>query len=830
MKKQNSWPLRQSKIRFIDSLPLMGLGTIGLLAFILLLNRFFPYQAVNLNIDKSEAVEIASDFLIQKGYDLKDYQVMALVNYAINPFHYLQKRLGWAKTQELLQKEQDKGLEFHWYIFWFKNLPRSSDYEQFQVSVSGTGRIIGFSHDVPGNLEWPQGREAHISRESALELATDFLRKQELDLNGYEIDASHTQKSEKRTDHRFSWKKDLELEGVKVNLTVVVQGDEVGRFRVNFGIPASEIAAINHIQERTSYSAFASYFFVFLLSLVMIIIFLRKYHEGVLGVKTASIVFFACWLLLVMESGLKFRLNAAGATFGALSYDGVGLMMFLLFALIIWPFLSVVAFASCSVGEFLGREKFNKKFTALDSILNKKFTTLNAAQSLLNGYFAGFTGLGIIALLTISLVGLFKGTIENIDYRIASSALPFLVPFLAAMSSSLLSELVFRLFGNLLLYKYLKSKWGSIFVTSIFWTFYAIILWGINLSISPMVLEWVISYICGVFLGYIFWKFDLLTAIFANFTIIGVMQTLPLITSGANSLFVQGTAALILLFLPVVFIVRGFIKGETFSFKADLVPAHIKRITERARIARELEIARQVQQKLLPGKSPEIKGFDLEGICIPANEVGGDYYDFIRISDAKIGIAIGDVSGKGVPAAIYMTLTKGIIQSQVENQYRLSPEQVLIKTNHSLYNMMDTKSFVTMFFAVVDVKKKTLDFARAGHNPLIYFHHSDDRVVLLKPQGIALGIEKGEVFQGIIKRGHVKLEKGDLIAFYTDGFTEAMNRNLDEYGEERFCQVIRQNKEKPARMIINLVIEDVRQFVKGYPQHDDMTMVIMKVL
>jgi len=280
----------------------------------------------------------------------------------------------------------------------------------------------------------------------------------------------------------------------------------------------------------------------------------------------------------------------------------------------------------------------------------------------------------------------------------------------------------------------------------------------------------------------------------------------------------------------VVFILRGFIKGETFSFKADLVPAHIKRITERARIAKELEIARQVQQKLLPGEPPKIKGFEIEGICIPANEVGGDYYDFIRISDAKIGIAIGDVSGKGVPAAIYMTLTKGIIQSQVENKHRLSPEQVLIKTNHSLYKMMDTKSFVTMFYAVMDIKKKILDFARAGHNPLLYFHHSDDHVVLLKPQGIALGIEKGEVFQGIIKRGHIQLEKGDLIAFYTDGFTEAMNKNLEEYGEERLCQVIRQNKEKPARMIIDLVVRDVQEFVKEYPQHDDMTMVIVKVL
>jgi sigma-B regulation protein RsbU (phosphoserine phosphatase) len=195
-----------------------------------------------------------------------------------------------------------------------------------------------------------------------------------------------------------------------------------------------------------------------------------------------------------------------------------------------------------------------------------------------------------------------------------------------------------------------------------------------------------------------------------------------------------------------------------------------------------------------------------------------------------MGIVIGDVSGKGVPAAIYMTLTKGIIQAQVENQARFSPQQVLVRTNHSLYNMMDHKSFVTMFFAVVDFEKKTLDFARAGHNPLLYFHRSDNQVITLKPQGIALGIEKGDIFAGIIKGGHVKLENGDLIVFYTDGFSEAMNKDLEEYGEERLCRIIQHNKQKPAQAIIDTVVRDVQEFVKGYPQHDDMTMVIVKVL
>lgn len=812
---------------FKKNLALIVLGVTGLFAFILLLHNFFPYKAANLKIGESKAVEIASDFMKEKGYDLEGYKVMAVTECNNNAFFYLQKRHGWDKAQEIFQKENKKGLDFYWRIFWFKNLPRSSPYEQFRVFISAKGKVIAFAHDVPRDFDWPVGRQAHINRDKALEIAARFLKKENIDLKDYKKDMFTTQKFEKRTDHFFTWIKELGYEGGKVNLRVVIQGDEVGRYSMTFGLPESQSTAINRIRGNRAFENFASFIFAFIFCLVIQIIFLKKYHEGEVGVKTALIIFLVCWISLVVESSLKFRVNAFGNSFGQLSYDGIGLVTFILFSLIIWPFFSIMGFASWSVGESLGRERFNKKFTAVDSILNKKFFTLNTARSFFNGYFAGFLGLGIIAILTSTVLSLFNGKIDTINYRILSSTVPFLVPLLAAISYSLLSELVFRLFGNFFLYKYLKKKWISICISSIFWTVYAISFWGVRINLSPMYFEWIIWYITGLFFGYIFWKFDLLTVIAANFTIVGIMESLPLITSEAESLFYPGILSLILLFLPVIFIVIGFIKKKIFSFEADLIPEHIKRITERARMAKELEIARQVQMQLLPEKCPDIKGFDIDGVCIPANEVGGDYYDFIQIDGSKLGIIIGDVSGKGVPAAIYMTLTKGIIQSQVESMF--SPEQVLTKVNRSLYMMMDNKSFVTMFFAVIDIKNKTLDFSRAGHNPLLYFRHSDNQIISLKPEGIALGIEKGDIFDGIIKGGHIDLKKGDLIVFYTDGFSEAMNKDLEEYGEERLCKVIQNNKHRRVDEIINRVIGNVQNFVKGYPQHDDMTMVIVKV-
>src|SRR5262249_22037916 len=136
-------------------------------------------------------------------------------------------------------------------------------------------------------------------------------------------------------------------------------------------------------------------------------------------------------------------------------------------------------------------------------------------------------------------------------------------------------------------------------------------------------------------------------------------------------------------FVPAVVGFIGLSRRERFEFKGSDLPEHVKRISERARMTRELEIARQVQIGLLPRSDPKVPGFDISGLCVPAEEVGGDYYDFIHLSDRKIGIAIGDVSGKGVPAAIYMTLTKGVLQSHAEGN--IHPRDVLIKVNSLMY-------------------------------------------------------------------------------------------------------------------------------------------------
>lgn len=810
-------------------LPLIVLGLAGLVIFVILAGNTFPYKAANLEIDKTEAIAIAREFLTQKGVKTQDYKIHASVGNNDYPYFYLQKRFGLEKFQYLVRDGANQGMSYFWNVLWFQAGPKGSEFHSYTVTVSNKGKIIGLLHDIPITTDFPTGRQAHLPQDQALEAARAFLTKQGIDLAGYEKDNFATRRYEKRSDHAFNWKKAMEQEAGKVSVRVVVRGDEVDRFTVTFGVPESDTTATNRMRNRMMAFNTVSFIFIFILCIIIQSMFLKKYHEGEVNIKSGVIVFFLIWLTLAVDAALNFRVNGSIASIGGMSFDAVSGVLFFLYVLVVYPFFSIMGFGAWSVSESLGREKFSRKFTAMDSLFRRKFSTVNAAGSILNGYLAGFLGLGFITLLIFASVHLAGGRIKLGGYDQLASFFPLAMMLLLAASSSLISELTFRLFANLMFYKYLKSKWGSIFASSVLWTLFAYSMWSFRIELHPVGYHLAVIYLCGVFLGYIFWRFDILTAIFAHFTIVGVSHALPLLTSPSRGIFYQGLGGLVLVFFPLLFVIRGFIKKEEFQFEADLVPAHIRRITQRARMSKELEIARQVQMKLLPAEPPHIEGFEMEGICIPANEVGGDYYDFIPMDESRLAVLIGDVSGKGVPAAIYMTLTKGIIHSQAEHELTFSPEQVLTRVNRSLYQMMDHKSFVTLFFGILDVKKRILSYSRAGHNPLLYFRRTDNKVIALKPSGIALGIEKGLLFNESITEETLKLEKDDVIVFYTDGFSEAMNSELHEYGEHRLMDTVQKHKKEPVKQIIERVVADVDAFTKGYPQHDDMTMVIVKV-
>ncbi len=268
---------------------------------------------------------------------------------------------------------------------------------------------------------------------------------------------------------------------------------------------------------------------------------------------------------------------------------------------------------------------------------------------------------------------------------------------------------------------------------------------------------------------------------------------------------------------------------EAYTNQAVIALDNAKLLTqsfERERMEEELRIAREVQQRLLPQEIPQFKNISIDTLTITAYEVGGDYYDFIDFSNGSIGFVIGDVSGKGTSAAFYMAEAKGVIQSLSKSFSK--PKDLLIHTNEILYDSLEKKTFISMLMATMDCKKNKLSFARAGHCPLLYYNFDEKKSHLLQPDGIGVGLERGDVFKKTLVEQTIDCRTGDIFVFYTDGLSEARDRQGEEFGDDRLCAIIEENAYLSIAEIKEKIIDSILEFLDGENLADDLTLVLVK--
>jgi sigma-B regulation protein RsbU (phosphoserine phosphatase) len=273
--------------------------------------------------------------------------------------------------------------------------------------------------------------------------------------------------------------------------------------------------------------------------------------------------------------------------------------------------------------------------------------------------------------------------------------------------------------------------------------------------------------------------------------------------------------------------------AESFNVMTGEITTLIRENAEKARMEQEMLAAREIQQKLLPSGPMSVPGLAVTAFCEPAREVAGDYFDFLHISPTKLGVLIADVSGKGLPAGLYMAQLKVLVQSLARTHP--SPSEFLKAVNRVVADNIDSKSFITMSYGVIDLDAKQMSFARAGHCPLIRVPGAAPaglrRSELIAPDGLVLGlkIDDGAIFDGMIEEVSVPLCPGDLIVFYTDGISETMNETFDCYGEPRLAKVLEQYSHLPFDQLRSFIFADLRAFAGQADQHDDMTMILLKV-
>jgi sigma-B regulation protein RsbU (phosphoserine phosphatase) len=275
----------------------------------------------------------------------------------------------------------------------------------------------------------------------------------------------------------------------------------------------------------------------------------------------------------------------------------------------------------------------------------------------------------------------------------------------------------------------------------------------------------------------------------------------------------------------------GELAGSFNSMTASIEDL-LRQAAEKKRLEEELRIAHEIQMSLLPQGPLLMPGLSVTALCVPAREVGGDYYDLLPLDDHRVGVLIADVSGKGTSAALYMAELKGLVLSLSE--IHRSPRDLMIAANRIIAKHLDARSFITMTYAIINLRTRTMTYARAGHTPLIYVPANGGdprRARILAPDGLVLGlkIDNGEMFEKLLQEQTIPLEPGDLYLFFTDGISEAMNAYDDCFGESRLGQLAESHAHLPSDQLRERVLREIAAFVGDAPQHDDMTMILLKV-
>ena len=275
--------------------------------------------------------------------------------------------------------------------------------------------------------------------------------------------------------------------------------------------------------------------------------------------------------------------------------------------------------------------------------------------------------------------------------------------------------------------------------------------------------------------------------------------------------------------------------AHSFNQMTGSIEGLLQTAAEKKRLDEELRIARQIQMSLLPRGPLDVPGLGITALCVPAREVGGDYYDFFHLADDRLGVLIADVSGKGTSAALYMAELKGLVLAL--SQTESSPRQLLINVNRIISDNLDSRSFITMTYAVIDRRNNVMMYCRAGHTPLVYLPgpgaaNPSPAVQVLTPDGMVVGLRipgAAEKFAHHLEECRLQLSVGDVIVFYTDGITEAMNARDDLFGESRLSRLVEEHGHLESGELRERILREIEAFVGTADQHDDMTMILMKV-
>jgi sigma-B regulation protein RsbU (phosphoserine phosphatase) len=678
----------------------------------------------------------------------------------------------------------------------------SGDYMQMTFDLEG--RLMGFDAHIPDSIPMPS-----LSSDSARLVANAFLARSMPRLGPL---AGISFKEEKRLeiprsgriDYTYDWQGIDSLLGYPVTVSIRISGRHAVALNVT-----DNAATTSAGKGVSTYFELGTVILIIALGIAMVVVGIRRIRVYEIGWRTGIVigfvgaVLFGLFMYFSMPQGLDIRMAIS---------------------LLIAPlFIGGVIALSWVVAESVGREVWKEKFVSLDLVTRGHLLDSRVAATVLLGLAGGSVASlvwgGMAWLLErITLLACNPDSIQIHEFLPRPAPALSLLAHQAYAGIFVLSVLV--LFPLAIARRRIASPWVLVAVGSF------LLVVPDKPAFTPYLLGLLVEWVSGAVVVWVLYKRDVLSAFIALVTAAALSVMPVFLGSPDAAVLLSGQMVVLLCGIVLIASWVGVLTKDRVTDVEAITPAFARHISERERLQEELKIARDVQMSLLPKATPRVPGLDIAARCVPAQEVGGDYYDFVRLDGGRLGVVIGDVSGKGTEGAFYMTLTKGFLKAVVRATE--SPAVILTQANELFCENVERGNFISMVYASLDAQGASVTFARAGHNPVILYRARLSAAEFFQPKGIALGLEPGEVFAKTIEEVSVSLELGDVLILYTDGFGEAMNSKGEEYGEERLQVSIVRLAGRSAEGILNGVLADVRSFVGKAEQHDDMTMVVVK--
>jgi hypothetical protein len=599
---------------------------------------------------------------------------------------------------------------------------------------------------------------------------------------------------------RFRWERGTAKSNVVQRATAIVAGNEVRDIRFGPELVKEESRPIDIVDDVSDISVVLSVVFGLVLYVIAI-------GRGRVPQRLALTLGGIWWLLLIVE--LSSDLDPTSLAIFYPSNNSAR------WTLILGSALAAIPMGLALMGAYpSARRRFPRQLLAFEELLLRgRITSRNVGASLVAGIAAG----GWIAavphiLRATGWFGAYAVGDGTDDVLFHSPLLP-----LDVFGSIVVVLVAFALLLTFVEDK-LPSRIGRVLGFAIAFMVVA------DDAVTPLAPALLAAFLVTLLLDRLFRRIDLLALVAGAVSAAWAIGAATRLVQPSLSQRNDGWIAVAVGAIVAIAAVAIALRGSTKPYLAwEPRPAR----AERERIQAEFEVARLAQEQMLPRTAPELPGASIASFCRPARQVGGDLYDFVTMSDGTVGITVADVSGKGVPAALVMTITKGLLLAASDG--RADPLETLADVNAGIHSLGHRGVFVTMLFGVFDPIRRTFRFVRAGHTPLLWRKTSGD-VAALSPRGIGVGMTGPRMFSTICERSTITTGAGDFLILYSDGVTEAMNERSEEFGDDRLLATVRDRitnamTAEEARVVL---VQAVDEFRGPAPAHDDMTLVVVK--